>query len=187
IQLEVVMSALPPNCAAVLAPFEYVSGNTRSIRAYSRTCGIPVGAWAYVRAGHTEFSIGKNPLSGPSPSSYNAAKISALGALALCTPFTSDFGVTYSLDLSATCTSHLALLPSRSGNLGVSATSASMSVTIELVDNSTAGVVASSTSTGPGTGASVSRSVTTTSEFYNVRIKPAVAGGVGSVSVTINP
>lgn len=187
VQLVANVSAFPSgSCSTFLIPFEYVVGNTSTARGYSRICSVLAGTWAYVRAGPNRFHIQKGNIFATSYS-YTGASISMVPALPQCTAFSTDYGVTFSVDLTVTCTSHRALLATRNGSVGITSSSAVMAITIELVNGSNNTVVATATSSGPGASASVSLASVTTSDVLDIRIKPAVAGGSGAVSVTVNP
>lgn len=186
VQLEAAMFA-QNGCGAFFTPFEYVVGILSTSRAYSRSCSLTQTAFAFVRAGPNRFNLqkGTNPFA--FQYFYTGARLTTISGLPVCTPFSSDYGVTFSVTLTVSCTSHLALLAARVGSVGISATSATMAVTIDFINNSTGTVVATATSAGAGATATIPLQATALSDAYNVRILPAVPGNTGTVSVTITP
>ena len=186
IQLEAYMTALG-SCGLVLGPASYVVGNSRYQVVYTRNCYVQAVAFAFVKAGLNYATIMKYP-NFPSTSlwTYSNATVTSIGALPLCTPFTGDYGVTFAIQLSATCAQHTVNLNSRMGTLNVSASSASFGVTVDLVSVFSNTVVATATSAGPGQSASLSRAATT-SEQLQVRIRSSPSGAAGAVTVTVAP
>lgn len=186
VQVEALMTAVN-GCSAFYTPFEYVVGPLTTSRAYSVPCTVTWPTYAYVRAGQNRFNIQKGTLPFAHTYIYLNARVITLGAFPACTAFSSDYGVTFSVDVTVSCTSQLALLAPRAGTLSLSASSATMAVTIDLINNSTGSVVATATSGGPGQIASIAWGATTLSDGFNVRVKPAVGGTVGTISVTVSP
>ncbi|MFN8574331.1 MAG: Ig-like domain-containing protein [Gemmatimonadaceae bacterium] len=186
VQLEAAMFA-QNGCGAFFTPFEYVVGILSTSRAYSRSCSLTQTAFAFVRAGQNRFNLqkGTNPFA--FQYFYTGARLTTISGLPVCTPFSSDYGVTFSVNLTVSCTSHLALLAARTGSVGISATSATMAVTIDFINNSSGAVVATATSAGPGGTATIPLQATALADAYNLRILPAIAGSTGTITVTISP
>jgi hypothetical protein len=181
VALEATFTTTFQPCTPFFIPFAYVEGMLETSRAFLRSCLAPQVAYAFVGAGTKRMGFSKGASS--NAHTFIFANITTVGALPVCSTFASDYGVTFSVELTAGCVQHRALLATRVGQLDVSASSATIAVTVDLIVNGV--VVQTATSAGPGQPAAVSRA-NVLSDVCDVVVKPAVGGDTGTVTVVIS-